>query len=94
MRVDPNEIQIIKTSILKKDKNSKIFLFGSRTKDDKKGGDTDILVLSDKLTFSDLIDIRCDIFKNMEEQKIDIVIAKRLDENPFIKSIAKDLIEL
>ncbi|GIV26789.1 MAG: hypothetical protein KatS3mg027_0603 [Bacteroidia bacterium] len=94
MRIQPDEIKIIKTSILKRDKNAKIFLFGSRTKDNKKGGDIDILVLSDTLSFSDLIDIRCDLFKQMEEQKIDVVIAKRLDENPFIKSISKDLIEL
>lgn len=94
MRINKNEIRIIKSSILSKDKNAKVFLFGSRTDDSKKGGDIDILILSDKISFVDIIDIKVSIFKHLEEQKIDIVVAKRLDENPFIKKISKELVAL
>jgi len=94
MRISKNEIEIIKNSILSKDKNTKVFLFGSRTDDSKRGGDIDILILSDKISLADVIDIKVDIFNHMEEQKIDIVVAKRLDENPFIKKISKELVAL
>jgi len=85
MRISKNEIEIIKNSILSKDKNAKVFLFGSRTDDFKRGGDIDILILSDKISLADVIDIKVDIFNYMEEQKIDI---------PFIKKISKKLVAL
>jgi len=69
MRISKNEIEIIKNSILSKDKNTKVFLFGSRTDDSKRGGDIDILILSDKISLADVIDIKVDIFNHMEEQK-------------------------
>jgi predicted nucleotidyltransferase len=86
MRISQMYIEVIKKSILSLDKKAKIFLFGSRVDDKKKGGDIDILVVSDKLSVSDKWKIKKEIFKHIEEQKIDIVIAKNKDLNqPFNK---------
>jgi predicted nucleotidyltransferase len=94
MRLDEKTRMAIKNAVLSLDSNAKVFLFGSRTDDSKKGGDIDILVLSDKLKFSDKIQILTNIFKQIEEQKIDIIIAKSLDDSPFVKFISNQVIPL
>jgi uncharacterized protein len=93
MRLSRNEIDIIKKSILSEDKDAEIYLFGSRVDDNKKGGDIDILIISDKLVFSDIIFIKRKIFEELEEQKIDIVISGNL-EKPFINVAYKNGIRL
>ena len=78
---------------MKLDPNARIFLFGSRVDDHKKGGDIDILVFSFLLKISDKAKILNDIFKKLEEQKIDIVITKD-SSDPFVQMIQKEAIEL
>ncbi|GIV29702.1 MAG: hypothetical protein KatS3mg028_0768 [Bacteroidia bacterium] len=94
MRLDEQTKNIIKQSVLKLDSEANVYLFGSRTDDTKKGGDIDILVLSGKLKSIDKIKILTNIYQQMEEQKIDIVIAKTLDDNPFVKYISKQILPL
>ncbi|OGV84972.1 MAG: hypothetical protein A3J88_08370, partial [Melioribacter sp. RIFOXYB12_FULL_38_5] len=54
--------------------NTKIYLFGSRTKDSLKGGDIDILILSEKKLPNNLIrKLRTSFYKKFGWQKIDIV---------------------
>lgn len=84
MRLDVEEIKVIKSSVQAFDPFARIFLFGSRTDDTAKGGDIDLLILSPNLTFEDKIRIKANIFKRLEEQKIDIVIARDL-EDPFVR---------
>ena len=48
MRMSEKDIFIIKSTILKYIQNAKIILFGSRTDDNKKGGDIDTLVQTDE----------------------------------------------
>jgi predicted nucleotidyltransferase len=84
MRLNKLEQSTIKNTILSFDKDSKIVLFGSRADDNKKGGDIDLLVLSEKLTFDDKLKILNRLYQEMGEQKIDLTIAK--DSNrPFVK---------
>lgn len=95
MRISQNYIDVIKKSILSLDKKAKIFLFGSRVDDRKKGGDIDLLVVSEKLTFSDKLKIFGHIFKYIEEQKIDIIIAKKKElSQPFNKIALSKAIRL
>jgi len=94
MRLDEKTRMAIKSSVLSLDSNAKVFLFGSRTDDTKKGGDIYILVLSDNLKFSDKIQILTNIFKQIEEQKIDIIIAKNINDTPFVKFISNQVIPL
>ena len=95
MRISQNYIDIIKKSIHSLDKKAKIFLFGSRVDDKKKGGDIDLLVVSEKLTFSDKLKIFGQIFKYIEEQKIDIIIAKKNElSEPFNKIAMSKAIRL
>lgn len=90
MRLSKKEISAIKNNILNFDQNAKIYLFGSRVNDNAKGGDIDVLVISDKIGFNEKMKIRTGIFNEIEEQKLDLVVKKDL-EDVFVKMIEQDL---
>ena len=79
MRLKEIEIETIKTAVKKYDENAEIYLFGSRTDDTKKGGDIDILIITDKLKNKEIRKIRLEIFDLIGEQKIDIVTAQAIN---------------
>ena len=94
MRISEIEKTTIVNAILEKDKNAQIFLFGSRTDDFKKGGDIDILVQSDEIGLLEIVKIKGTIFKNIPEQKIDLLISKSNEKSPFVDFISNQLISL
>ena len=94
MRISEIEKTTIVNAILEKDKNAQIFLFGSRTDDLKKGGDIDILVQSDEIGLLEIVKIKSTIFKNIPEQKIDLLVSKSNETNHFVDFISNQLISL
>ena len=94
MRISEIEKTTIVNAILEKDRSAQIFLFGSRTDDFKKGGDIDILVQSDEIGLLEIVKIKGTIFKNIPEQKIDLLISKSNEKNPFVDFISNQLISL
>ncbi|BBO80255.1 nucleotidyltransferase domain-containing protein [Desulfosarcina ovata] len=84
MRLSSEEKKIIVGAVLNLDAKARIYLFGSRVDDRQKGGDIDILILSDCLTFKDKLKIKANLFETMEDQKIDLLIA-RDESDPFVK---------
>ena len=48
MRLTQSEITLIKNTIKKYINDAKIYIFGSRLDDSKKGGDIDIFIITDK----------------------------------------------
>lgn len=93
MRIDEKEKQAILSSIKELDPDAEIFLFGSRVDDTARGGDIDLLILSHLLTSSDKISILRRIFEMIEEQKIDLVIARDVSD-PFVRLALKTGIKL
>ena len=79
MRLD--KADQIKSIFLSHDPDAQIFLFGSRVDDDKRGGDIDLLVISDKIDFSTKLKILIKIYDLIGEQKIDIIITKDLTDS-------------
>ena len=94
MRISEIEKTTIVNAILEKDKNAQIFLFGSRSDDFKKGGDIDILVQSDEIGLLEIVKIKSTIFKNIPEQKIDLLVSKSNETNHFVDFIRNQLISL
>ncbi|KHE94151.1 MAG: nucleotidyltransferase domain-containing protein [Candidatus Scalindua rubra] len=84
MRISENEIKAIKESVNSLDKGAEIYLFGSRNIDHAKGGDIDLLIISEKLSYDDTITIRKNLYEKLEEQKIHIIIAQDTTD-PFVK---------
>jgi predicted nucleotidyltransferase len=54
------------------DKDAQVYLFGSRTNDNKKGGDIDLAVRSNRIGLKEKIDIKLKFFEEFGEQKIDL----------------------
>lgn len=93
MRVSDYEVQVIKDVINYMDSNSQIYLFGSRTDDAKKGGDIDLLILSERLNQSHASVIKYKMCEILGDQKIDVVIEKD-DSKPFTRIALKEGIRL
>ena len=95
MRLNNDQIDNLKKSILSILPNSRTFLFGSRVDDTKKGGDIDILILGDrKLNFIEKGKIEKDFFVKFGEQKLDLVSFESKTKNPFKDVALMEAIEL
>jgi predicted nucleotidyltransferase len=70
---------------------AEVYLFGSRVDDDKKGGDIDIMVLSNKkLSWKEKSIIRWHFFEKFGEQKLDIISFGFEEENPFKQIVLRE----
>ncbi|MBK9406090.1 MAG: nucleotidyltransferase domain-containing protein [Ignavibacteria bacterium] len=90
MRLKEFEIRAIKEAVLSMDNKAKVYLFGSRVDDTKKGGDIDLLIISDKLEFGDKYKIYSKITHTLQDRKIDIIINNGVDTNYFINDALKN----
>jgi predicted nucleotidyltransferase len=93
MRLSEKEKISILQAVHQKDAEAEVYLFGSRADDSARGGDIDILIISNKLNYSDKIDIKLDLYKHIGEQKIDIVV-DRDKIRPFTRMAASQGIRL
>ncbi|WP_136514290.1 nucleotidyltransferase domain-containing protein [Geomonas edaphica] len=94
MRLKPDEVHAIKTTIRNLDQDADVFLFGSRVDDSKRGGDIDLLVFSAKLSGGDAKRaIKKELYKLIGEQKIDIVLAVDATD-PFVQLALKTGVKL
>lgn len=93
MRLKEYEIEAIKEAVNKFDKDAQVYLFGSRTDNTKRGGDIDILILSNKIKNREVRKIRLEIFNSLGEQKIDIVTSPVVN-GAFIEHAYKSGIKL
>ena len=87
MRLYAEQIEVLKSKLHTLSSSAKLYLFGSRVDDTLKGGDIDLLVVSDTLTKKDLRFLRVEFFKHFGEQKLDIVLDNGEFKNPFVKHI-------
>lgn len=94
MRISKEEIELLRKVLSELDSKAKMYLFGSRVYDERKGGDIDLLVVSKILTRKDLRKIKREFFNKFGEQKIDIVLDDGEFKNPFTEKIKKEAVEL
>ncbi len=84
MRLTNSEISEIKNVITTFDPNASVVLFGSRADDTKKGGDIDLLILSEILNPQDKRNIKIALKDKLGDQKIDVVLSIK-GEEPIAK---------
>jgi len=94
MRLTQKEVKLLKETLTSLSKDAKLYLFGSRVDDTKRGGDIDLLVVSSVLSRKDLRHLRLAFFKVFGEQKLDILLDDGAFANPFHKMISKKAIPL
>ena len=95
MRLIEFEKEVIVDVIRRFDPAAEIFLYGSRADDDRKGGDTDILILSDTIDKRDIKVIETKIFRQIDEQKIDLLLSPKRSKSSFVNMIfEKGVVEL
>lgn len=93
MRLKDYEQAAILSTVKNLDNNARVYLFGSRVDDAKKGGDIDLLVMSGRLTSNDKRAIKIKLYELLGEQKIDLVLAAD-DSDPFVKLALATGVEL
>ena len=92
MRLTSHEQQTIRQTISRYDPRARILLFGSRVDDQKRGGDIDLLVITQTLGFSDKLNILADLHQQLGEQKIDLLLDD--GSGAFTQTILPGAIEL
>jgi predicted nucleotidyltransferase len=92
MRLSNIEREIIKEAAQNiYDKDAKIFIFGSRVDDTKKGGDIDIYIETPKhATIKDKLNFLVALENKIGEQKVDIIIKTPISKPKEIFEIAKN----
>ena len=93
MRLTDQEVSGTRSAILKEDPQARIFLFGSRTRDDRRGGDVDILCLSRVTDRAVRRRMRVGLLKALGDQKIDLVLAPDAG-SPFVRLVLPEAIAL
>ena len=82
MRINEIERQAIRHAIIEKDPSAEIYLFGSRVDDKAKGGDIDLLVISQKIKLLDKLAVLAKLHQTLGDQKIDLAVYQDLSR-PF-----------
>jgi predicted nucleotidyltransferase len=77
MRLAESEIAAIREEIGRLDPRAEIYLFGSRVDDTARGGDVDLLVISDALGFRDVLRLRSGILDRIGWQQLDLIVRRR-----------------
>ena len=93
MRITEYEKDAIIEAVKNTYPEAKVWLFGSRTDDGKKGGDIDIAILSEKIKKDVMreIQVRRLICDKIGEQKIDIVTSTDGKEAFFRLAVAEGI---
>ncbi|MDX1919837.1 MAG: nucleotidyltransferase domain-containing protein [Candidatus Caenarcaniphilales bacterium] len=89
MRLSAHELNSIKEAVKSVDVDATVYLFGSRVDDTKKGGDIDLLIISEKIGFAEKSKILWTLYERIGEQKIDILLSKTGQETAFIEIALK-----
>jgi predicted nucleotidyltransferase len=91
MRLADNEVVAIRDEVRRLDPAAETYLYGSRVDDSARGGDIDLLVLSDRIGFRDLLRLRRAILDRIGWQQLDLVVRQRheLDEPLAAAGVAR-----
>ncbi|MEI7831095.1 MAG: nucleotidyltransferase domain-containing protein [Prolixibacteraceae bacterium] len=95
MRLSPDIASFLKQTILGIIPGSTVYLFGSRTDDNAKGGDIDLLILTEELVAKNTIrKIRVAFIKKFGWRKLDLVNLTHSNDSSFRKLINSECIPL
>jgi predicted nucleotidyltransferase len=76
MRLTAKQQAAIVGAVGRQDPDARIILFGSRADDHAKGGDIDLLIVSDRIGLHQEWEIRRDILDEIGWQKLDLIVRR------------------
>jgi len=94
VRLSQKEIDLLKITLYNLSSEAKLYLFGSRVDDNRRGGDIDLMIVAKDFTKRELRKFRITFFKHFGEQKLDIIIDDGSFKNPFHQMIKREAILL
>ncbi len=104
MRITAEQVSVLHT-VLKNtfaNNNYELYLYGSRTRDDLKGGDIDLVILTDRIGIENFEKNKLDVLVQIKKDKligqrrIDLkaYLHSELKTHPFLKSISDSWVKL
>ncbi len=87
MRLKQAERSAILKTIRRRDPAASVYLFGSRVRDDARGGDIDLIAVSRLSLERERHGILDDLCDELGEQKIDLVVTSPAFDNVFAKML-------
>lgn len=90
MRLTSQQKNAILNAVSRQDPDARTILFGSRANDSAKGGDIDLLVISDRIGMHQEWEIRRDILDEIGWQKLDLIVRRSNQLDSPIASVAME----
>ena len=95
VRIKSRILEFLKAEVKAADPHSKMYVFGSRANLDKKGGDIDILILTNKRLTNDALKmIKTAFWREFGEQKLDLVNFTFEEDRPFKRIALLEAVEI
>jgi uncharacterized protein len=88
MRLTAIQITAIREEIGRLDPKAEVYLYGSRVDDAARGGDVDLLVISETLGFREVLQLRRRILDRIGWQQLDLLVRRREQMNEPLAAIA------
>jgi uncharacterized protein len=93
MRLDSEQTRAIREVVAASDPGAEIFLFGSRVRDEERGGDIDLLIMSSKIDLDERRRIKLGLIDRLGAQKIDLLVAPNA-EKPLVRIALQEGVKL
>jgi uncharacterized protein len=90
MRLTASEVSAIREETGRLDPEAEVYLYGSRVDDAARGGDVDLLVISETLGFRDVLRLRRRILDRIGWQQLDLLVRRRDQVNEPLAEIARE----
>ena len=90
MRLTTSETDAIREEVGRLDPEAELYLYGSRTDDTARGGDIDLLVVSDKLALRDVLGLRIRILDRIGWQQLDLEARRRNQMDDAFATMARE----
>jgi predicted nucleotidyltransferase len=88
MRLTESEIAAIREEVERLDPKAGVYLYGSRVDDTARGGDVDLLVVSETLAFRDMLRLRARILDRIGWQQLDLLVRRPDQVNDPLAALA------
>jgi predicted nucleotidyltransferase len=90
MRLSPEAVRAIREEVRLLDAAAEVILHSSRADDTQRGGDIDLLVITDKLGLRDLLRLRRGILDRIGWQQLDLVLRRRDQLDEPLATVARE----